>query len=163
MGKTILLVEDNITDEKLTLRAFKKSGIANEIVVARDGVEALDYLFGTGNHEGRDISIQPAVVLLDMQLPKIGGLEVLRRVREDARTKLIPIVILSSSTQEEDLLSAYTSHANGYVRKPVQPEVFEQAVQNLGLFWLLTNEPHPASAGIGRMGAGGPRRGSSNT
>jgi two-component system response regulator len=139
----ILLVEDNPDDEALTLRALKKNNITNGVVVARDGVEALDYLFGTGNHAGRDISRLPQVVLLDLKLPKIDGLEVLRRVRADERTKLLPVVILTSSNEEQDRLMGYGLGANSYVRKPVDFGQFIEAVRQLGLYWLLLNERPP--------------------
>jgi two-component system response regulator len=143
MTKVILLVEDNSSDEKLTLLAFKKCGIANDVVVARDGVEALDYLFGTGIHAGRDVRELPAVVLLDLKLPRINGLEVLRRVRNDPQTKLLPVVILTSSKQDEDVMRGYSLGANAYVRKPVDFAEFAEAAKTLGLFWLLLNEPAP--------------------
>lgn len=144
MNKVILLVEDNLSDEKLTLRAFAKCGVANEVVVARDGAEALDFLFATGKYEGRDTSILPTVMMLDLKLPRVGGLEVLRRVREDERTKLMPVVILTSSNEDEDVLRSYSLGANGYVRKPVDFLEFAAAAKTLGLFWLLLNEPAPA-------------------
>lgn len=136
----ILLVEDNQDDEVLTLRALKKNNIANEVVIARDGAEALEFLFGTGAHAGRDTSVQPQVVLLDLNLPKISGHEVLKRVRADARTRLLPVVVLTSSKEEEDLLQSYTNGANAYVRKPVEFAQFTEAVKTLGLFWLILNE-----------------------
>jgi two-component system response regulator len=139
----ILLVEDNADDEILTIRAFKKNGILNEIVVAHDGVEALDYLFGTGSHAGRDVSELPQLVLLDLNLPRIGGLEVLRRIREDPRTKLLPVVILTSSKEEDDIVRGYSLGANSYVRKPVDFAQFTDAVKTLGLFWLLLNVEAP--------------------
>ena len=141
---SILLVEDNADDEALTLRALKKNNITNEVVVARDGAEALDYLFGTGVHKGRDTSILPQVVLLDLKLPKIDGLEVLERLRAHKRTKLLPVVILTSSNEEQDLLRGYDLGANSYVRKPVDFAQFIEAVRNLGLYWLLLNERPPA-------------------
>jgi two-component system response regulator len=143
MTKAILLVEDNASDEKLTLLAFKGSGVANELVIERDGAAALDYLFGTGPHRERDRSVLPAVVLLDLQLPKINGLEVLRRIRADERTKLIPVVVLTSSKQEEDVVRSYSLVANAYVRKPVDFTEFAAAAKTLGLFWLLLNEAPP--------------------
>jgi two-component system response regulator len=142
--KIILLVEDNADDEKLTLRALKKNNISNEVVVARDGAEALDYLFGTGTHSGRDTSLMPQVVLLDLKLPKIDGLEVLRQMRGNARTKLLPVVILTSSNEEQDRLSGYGFGANSYVRKPVDFNQFMEAVRQLGLYWLVLNEQPPA-------------------
>jgi two-component system response regulator len=141
--KEILLVEDNPDDEMLTLRALRKSNIANGVVVARDGVEALDYLFGTGAHAGRDMSIMPAVVLLDLKLPKLDGLEVLRRLRADARTHFLPVVILTSSREEQDLINGYSLGANSYIVKPVEFEKFIQAVGQLGLYWMLLNETAP--------------------
>ena len=141
--KTILLVEDNPDDVKLTLRAFKKCGIANTVVVAGDGADALDYLFGTGAHAGRDLGDQPAVVLLDIKLPKIGGLEVLRRIRADSRTKHVPVVVLTSSQEEQDIFASYDLGANSYVRKPVDFDQFKDAAHHLGLYWLLLNEPLP--------------------
>lgn len=140
----ILLVEDNRDDEALTLRALKKNHIGNEIVVARDGVEALDYLFGTGAHAGRDVRVLPQLVLLDLNLPRMGGQDVLRRIRADDRTKLLPVVVLTSSKEEEDIFSSYSLGANSYVRKPVNFDAFVEAVKTLGLFWLLLNEPAPA-------------------
>lgn len=140
----ILLVEDNPDDEALTLRALKKNNITNEVVVARDGVEALDFLFGTGKQGGR--AITPQVILLDLKLPKIDGLEVLRRVRSDARTKLLPVVILTSSNEERDRLQGYDIGANSYVRKPVDFLQFTEAVRQLGLYWLLLNEKPPQAA-----------------
>jgi CheY-like chemotaxis protein len=147
MNKVILLVEDNPTDEKLTLRGFKKSGIANEVVVARDGAEALDYLFGTGPYAGRDVGVLPALVLLDLALPRIGGLDVLRRIRADERTKLLRVVMLSGSKEEEDVIRSYTFGASAYVRKPVDFTEFAEAAKALGMFWLLMNEPPPAPRG----------------
>jgi len=144
MTKAILLVEDNVSDEKLTLLAFKTSGIANDVVVARDGAAALDYVFATGAHHGRDGSVLPTVILLDLKLPRIDGLEVLRRIRADERTKLIPVVVLTSSKEEEDVIRSYALGANAYVRKPVDFTEFVAAAKTLGLFWLLLNEPAPA-------------------
>ena len=139
--KTILLVEDNPDDEALTLRALRKHNIVNEVVVARDGVEALEYLFGTGAWDGRDPRQLPEVVLLDLKLPKIDGLEVLRRVRADERTRLLPVVILTSSNEEQDRIEGYGLGANSYVRKPVNFDEFVEAVKQLGLYWLMLNEP----------------------
>lgn len=141
--KVILLVEDNSDDEKLTLRALKKSNIRNEVVVVRDGVEALDYLFGTGAYAGRDTRALPQVVLLDLKLPRIDGLEVLRRLRADERTSLLPVVILTSSKEEQDLINGYKSGANSYIRKPVDFNQFGEAVRQLGLYWLVLNETAP--------------------
>ena len=141
----ILLVEDNPDDVELTLRAFRKSNIANEIVVARDGVEALDYLFSTGVYSGRSPTL-PQVVLLDLKLPRIDGLHVLERVRAHPRTRLLPVVILTSSVEEQDLLNTYSRGANSYIRKPVDFQEFVDAVRQLGLYWLLLNQPPPAAA-----------------
>ena len=139
-GSTILLVEDNPDDELLTLRAFKKNNIKNEVVVARDGAEALDYLFATGAHSGRDVADLPQVVLLDLKLPKIDGLEVLRRIRADERTSILPVVILTSSKEEQDVIAGYKLRCNSYVRKPVNFDEFLEAARQLGLYWLLLNE-----------------------
>lgn len=141
--KPILLVEDNPDDEALTIHALKSNKIGNVVIVARNGVEALDYLFATGEHAGRDAQKLPAVVLLDLKLPKIDGLEVLRRIRADARTQLLPVVILTSSTEDEDRLKGYTLGANSYVRKPVDFDEFVRAAGQLGLYWLLLNESPP--------------------
>jgi CheY-like chemotaxis protein len=145
-NRVILLVEDNPDDEALTRRAFERNHITNDIVVARDGVEALDYLFGTGKYAGRDAPAPPQVVLLDLKLPKIDGLEVLRRLRADDRTKFLPVVILTSSTEERDLVSGYSLGANSYVRKPVDFTDFAAAARQLGLYWLLLNQPPPQAA-----------------
>ncbi|HLM73347.1 MAG TPA: response regulator, partial [Polyangiaceae bacterium] len=131
----ILLVEDNEDDELLTTRGLQEAQILNEVVVAHDGVEALDYLFGTGEYAGRDTSEMPQVVLLDLMLPRLNGLEVLRRIREDARTELLPVVVLTSSREEEDVIKSYELGANSYVRKPVKFVDFAHAVKQLGLFW----------------------------
>lgn len=136
----VLLVEDNPDDEALTLRAFRKSNLTNEIVVARDGVEALDYLFGTGTYTGRDHEELPQIVLLDLKLPKVDGLEVLERIRASEKTKMLPVVILTSSKEQEDLISSYSLGANSYIRKPVDFNQFIQAVQQLGLYWLVLNQ-----------------------
>ena len=144
--KVILLVEDNPDDEALTLRALRRNNILNEVVVARDGVEALDYLFGTGSYAGRDTGIQPQVVLLDLKLPRLGGLEVLQRLRSDPRTKLQPVVILTTSNEDSDVLSGYELGVNSYIRKPVDFNQFIDAVRQLGLYWLMLNIP-PSSAG----------------
>ena len=146
--RPILLVEDNPDDEALTLRAFSKNKIANPVIVARDGVEALDYLFGTGNHAGRDTAIMPAVVLLDLKLPRIDGLEVLRRIRAHERTALLPVVVLTTSKEQQDILEAYRLGANSYIRKPVDFERFIQAVGLLGVYWLSLNEPSEAPPGL---------------
>lgn len=139
----ILLVEDNPDDEALTLRALRKANVGNEVTVVRDGAEALDFLFATGAHAGRETSILPQVVLLDLKLPKIDGLEVLRRVRADHRTKLLPVVILTSSDEEQDRIRGYALGANSYVRKPVDFTQFAEAVRQLGLYWLVLNQPPP--------------------
>jgi len=141
--KIILLVEDNPNDEALTLRALKKNNILNEVVVAHDGIEALDFLFATGPHVGRDISIMPQVILLDLKLPKVDGLEVLRRLRADTRTRHLPVVMLTSSSEETDIVNSYHLGANSYVRKPVDFAQFMEAVRQLGLYWLVLNETPP--------------------
>jgi two-component system response regulator len=138
--KIILLVEDNPDDEELTLMAFEQSEIVNKVVVVRDGAEALDYLFGTGRHINRDLSNMPAVVLLDLKLPKIDGLEVLRRLRADQRTNFIPVVVLTTSNEEQDLINSYKLGCNSYVRKPVDFTEFINAARQLGLYWLGLNE-----------------------
>jgi two-component system response regulator len=142
--KLILLVEDNSSDEKLTALALRKCEVPNEVVVVRDGAEALDYLFGSGAHAGRDTSALPALVLLDLNLPKINGLEVLRRIRANETTAALPVVILTSSKQDEDITQGYASGANAYVRKPVDYAEFVAAAQTLGVFWLRLNEPPQA-------------------
>ena len=147
MEKVILLVEDNPDDVALTLRALEKNRIMNEVVVASDGTEALDYLFGAGAHAGRDTSVAPQVILLDLKLPKIDGLEVLRTLRDDARTKLLPVVILTASNEEKDLLESYRLGANSYIRKPVDFVQFSEAVRQLGVYWLLLNEAPPPGSG----------------
>ncbi len=144
--KAILLVEDNPDDELLALRALRKNGIAGDVVVVRDGIEALDYLFATGGHAGRDASVVPRVILLDLKLPKIGGLEVLRRLRSDERTRLVPVVILSSSGEQRDMREGYGLGANSYVRKPVNFEHFVRAVEQLKSYWLVLNEAPPLGA-----------------
>jgi two-component system, response regulator len=142
-NRTILLVEDNSDDVELTLRAFEKCQVVNKIVVVRDGGEALEYLFGTGAHEGRDVTLMPEVVLLDLNLPRIGGLDVLRRMRADARTRRLPVVVLTSSNEEQDLIRSYDLGANSFVRKPVDFAAFVNAAHQLGLYWLALNEPPP--------------------
>lgn len=142
--KSILLVEDNPDDVELTMRALKKNNIRNEIVLATDGMEALDYLFGAGKYEGRDLNDMPALILLDLKIPKIEGLEVLRKVRADERTRLLPVVILTSSKEEQDLVRGYALGTNSYVRKPIDFVEFTKAVGLLGLYWLLINEAPPA-------------------
>jgi len=144
MQKTILLVEDNPNDEMLTIRALKKNNILNEVIVARDGVQALDYLFAEGEFEGRDLSDQPQVILLDLKLPKVDGHEVLKRIKSDARTKLLPVVILTTSTEDQDIIASYQLGANSYIRKPVDFDQFIKAVGQLGLYWLVLNEAPPA-------------------
>jgi two-component system response regulator len=141
--KTILLVEDNPDDEKLTLRALSRNSVEH-VTVVRDGVEALDYLFGEGAHAGRDPSTMPTVVLLDLKLPKLDGLEVLRRLRADERTQRLPIVILTSSLEEQDLIKSYKLGVNSYIRKPVDFNQFMESVRQLGLYWLGLNESSPA-------------------
>ncbi len=139
-SKVILLVEDNPDDVELTLRAFRKHNIVNEVVVASDGVEALDYLFCRGKHAGRDMSNLPEVVLLDLKLPKVDGLEVLHHLRADERTKYLPVVILTSSNEERDLINGYKLSANSYIQKPVDFTQFSEAVGRLGIYWLLLNK-----------------------
>jgi two-component system, response regulator len=141
--KMILLVEDNPDDEELTTRALRKANIANEIVVARDGRQALDFVFAEGEHAGRDLSRMPAVILLDLKLPKLNGLDVLQRLRADERTKLIPTVVLTSSSEDEDMVKSYKFGANSYVRKPVEFGAFANAVSQLGVYWVLLNELPP--------------------
>ena len=141
--KTILLVEDNPDDEALTVRALSRNGIKHHLQIVHDGVEALDYLFGTGPFAGRDVRVHPTVILLDLKLPRIDGLEVLRRIRADARTRAQPVVILTSSKEEQDLIQGYGLGANSYIRKPVDFTRFTDAVRQVGLYWLLLNEPPP--------------------
>ncbi len=145
--RVILLVEDNPDDEALTLRALNKNNIKNKIVVARDGVEALDYLFGTGMYAGRDTSVEPELILLDLKLPKVDGFEVLKKLRADERTKLLPVVILTSSKEQQDVVNGYGLGANSYVRKPVDFQDFVDAVLQLGLYWLVLNERPPGDPG----------------
>ena len=140
----ILLVEDNPDDVALTLRGFRQSNIINEVVVVQDGLEALDYLFAKGAYAGRDVSVMPQVILLDLKLPKMDGLEVLRRIRADELTQLLPVVILTSSVEERDLIEGYSLGANSYVRKPVDFTQFAEAVRQLGLYWLVLNETAPS-------------------
>src|ERR1700729_2025356 len=142
--KIILLVEDNADDEELTIRALKKNNVKNDLVVARDGVEALDYLFGTGAYAGRDTAVLPGLVLLDLKLPKIDGLEVLRRIRADERTRRMPVTVLTSSKEEQDVIKSYDLGANSYIRKPVDFTQFTDAVRQLGLYWLMLNEVPPS-------------------
>ena len=138
--KFILLIEDNPDDELLTIQALKDSNISNEVVVARDGEEALDFLFGTGKYLGRDLTLMPQLTLLDIKLPKMDGLEVLQQIRANKITKLLPVVILTSSKEEQDLIHSYELGANSYIRKPVDFDQFTKAIQNLGLYWLILNE-----------------------
>ena len=142
-NNTILIVEDNPRDEALTLRALKRNNVANDVVVTRDGVEALDYLFGTGAYEGRDVAAIPQIVLLDLKLPKMDGLQVLEKVRADPRTRFIPVVVFTSSSEQEDMIKSYDLGANSYVRKPVDFEQFSEATKQLGLYWLLLNQSAP--------------------
>jgi len=137
----ILLVEDNPDDIKLTLRALKKSNILNEVVIAKDGVEALDYLFGTGKYEGRDLSVMPQLILLDLKMPKLDGMEVMQRIRENENTQLLPVVVLTTSSEDRDKIKSYKLGANSYIRKPVDFNQFVEAVQQLGLYWLVLNDP----------------------
>lgn len=146
-SQIILLVEDNPDDVALTLRAFEKCKIANDIVVAQDGEEALDYLFATGAHAGRDPTLMPEVVLLDLKLPKVDGLDVLARMRADERTRRLPVVVLTSSNEERDVVRSYDLGANSFVRKPVDFAQFVQAAQQLGLYWLVLNETPPLGRG----------------
>ena len=141
--KVILLVEDNADDEVLTLRALKKNNIRNEVVIARDGSEALDYLFGTGVHADRDLTVMPQIILLDLKLPKVDGFEVLHRVRSNQATKLLPVVILTTSNEDQDRIRGYGLGANSFVRKPVEFDKFIEAVRQLGLYWLILNEAPP--------------------
>jgi CheY-like chemotaxis protein len=141
--QVIMLVEDNSNDEELTLRALRKSNIANKVLVTRDGSEALDYLFARGAYAGRDVTDLPQVVLLDLNLPKIGGLDVLRAIRADERTKVLPVVILTSSKEDKDLAAGYASGANSYIVKPVDFTQFSESVRQLGLYWLVINHPPP--------------------
>lgn len=143
-NRIILLVEDNPDDEELILRSFRRSHVLNEVIVARDGEEALDYLLGMGKFSGRDLNLMPQVVLLDLKLPKVGGLEVLERMRREPHTAMIPVVILTSSSEEEDILASYKLGANSYVRKPVEFQHFAEAVQQVGLYWMLVNSSPPA-------------------
>jgi two-component system, response regulator len=139
----ILLVEDNPDDEALTLRAFKKNNIRNEVIIARDGVEAVDYLFGTGAHAGRDLSVMPQVILLDLKLPKMDGFEVLERIRSSEAAQYLPVVILTTSSEDQDRIRGYDLGANSFVRKPVEFDKFIEAVRQLGLYWLIMNETAP--------------------
>ncbi|MCH8988456.1 MAG: response regulator [Chloroflexi bacterium] len=142
-GEVILLVEDNPDDEALTIRALQRNDITNEVFVAHDGVEALDYVFATGSHSGRDVNDLPKLVLLDLKLPRTDGLEVLRRIRADDRTKRLPVVVLTSSKEDQDLIDSYNLGANSYIQKPVDFTQFTEAVRQLGQYWLVLNEPPP--------------------
>ena len=144
--KTILMVEDNPDDEEFTLRALHRAHVTNEIIVTRDGCEALDYLFGENQYAGRDLSLLPAVILLDLKLPKLSGIDVLKRIRSEPATRFIPVVVLTSSNEDEDMLNSYESGANSYVRKPVEFAAFANAVARLGAYWMLLNEPAPRKA-----------------
>jgi CheY-like chemotaxis protein len=143
-NKVILLVEDNPRDEALTLRALKKSNIVNDIIVAHDGVEAIDFFLGKGVFEGRDTTVKPQLVLLDLKLPKLDGLQVLKAIRDDENTKRLPVVIFTSSSEEEDMIKSYDLGANSYVRKPVEFEQFLEATRQLGIYWLVLNEAPPS-------------------
>ena len=142
-NSVILLVEDNPRDEALTLRALKKNNIVNDVVIARDGVEALGYLFGAGTDDGANMNVMPQLVLLDLKLPKVDGLQVLEKIREDERTRCLPVVIFTSSNEEEDIIKSYNLGANSYVRKPVEFEQFLDATRQLGLYWLILNQVAP--------------------
>lgn len=144
--RIILLVEDNADDAALTLRALKKNNVKNEVVVVRDGAEALDYLFGAGAYAGRDVADLPQIVLLDLNLPKVDGLEVLKRIRAQAHTRILPVIVLTSSKEEQDVINGYRFGCNSYVRKPVNFDEFLEAARQLGLYWLLLNEPPPTAA-----------------
>lgn len=145
-NKIILLVEDNPDDEALTMRAFRKSNILNEVVIARDGVEALDYLFARGMYATRDPAVLPQLILLDLKLPRLDGLEVLRALRADERTHMLPVVVLTSSLEEQDIVASYGLGANSYIRKPVDFNQFINAVRQLGLYWLVLNQSPPRRA-----------------
>ncbi len=144
---TILIVEDNPDDEELTLLAFRSNRIANPIVVVRDGAEALDFLFRTGSHTGRDVHSNPRLVLLDLKLPKVGGLDVLRKIRESPSTQMLPVVVLTTSNQDEDIVNSYRLGANSFIRKPVEYSKFSEAIRQLGMYWLLLNEVPPPNEG----------------
>ena len=144
-NKIVFLVEDNPDDVDLTLRSFKKSGFENELVIARDGVEALDYIFASGAHQGRDIENMPVLILLDLKLPKVNGIEVLRRLKSDPRTHSIPVVVLTSSNEDRDKMEAYKLRANSYIRKPVDFTAFNDVLRQLGVYWLTLNEAPPAA------------------
>jgi len=150
-SKTILLIEDDPSDVALTKRALDKARIANPLIVAEDGQEGLDYLFGRGTHTGRDTSDQPMLTLLDLKLPKLPGLDVLRKIRSDAITRRVPVVVLTSSNEEQDVAASYDLGINSYIRKPVDFNQFAHAVEQLGLYWLVLNEPPPVLGDAGRM------------
>lgn len=147
-SKVVLLIEDNLDDERLTLRALRKNNIMNEVVVAYDGLEAVDYLFGTGSYAGRDMEVMPAVVILDLKLPRMSGLDVLRQIRSDERTKKIPVVVLTSSDDESQIEESYELGANSFIRKPADPAEFSEMVLQLGMYWLLLNRTPPAKAAL---------------
>jgi two-component system response regulator len=147
-SKVVLLIEDNLDDERLTLRALRKNNIMNEVVVAYDGLEAVDYLFGTGSYAGRDMEVMPAVVILDLKLPRMSGLDVLRQIRSDERTKKIPVVVLTSSDDEGQIEESYELGANSFIRKPADPAEFSEMVLQLGMYWLLLNRTPPAKAAL---------------
>ncbi len=142
-SKLILLIEDNIDDERLTLRALRKNNIINEVVVACDGQEAIDYLFGTGSYSGRDMSVMPAVVILDLKLPKLSGLEVLKRIRNEPSTKRLPVVVLTASDEEGQIEESYAAGANSYIHKPTDPSEFSEMVLQVAMYWLLLNRTTP--------------------
>lgn len=142
-SKLILLIEDNIDDERLTLRALRKNNIMNEVVVACDGQEAVDYLFGTGNYSGRDLSVMPAVIILDLKLPRLSGLDVLKRIREDLSTRRIPVVVLTSSEDEGQIEQSYALGANSFIKKPTDPAEFSEMVLQVAMYWLLLNRTNP--------------------
>jgi len=146
--RIILLVEDNPDDEALTIRALQKNNILNEVVVARDGAEALDFLHGTGKHADRDITIQPELVLLDLNLPKLNGLEVLKKIRENEQTRLLPVVVLTTSNEDQDKIESYRLGCNSYIRKPVDFFQFNEAIRQLGMYWLLLNQGPPKGKSV---------------
>jgi two-component system response regulator len=147
-SKLILLIEDNIDDERLTLRALRKNNIMNEVVVACDGQEAVDYLFGTGSFSGRDLSVMPAVIILDLKLPRLGGLEVLKRIRADARTRRIPVVVLTASDDENQIEESYVLGANSFIQKPTDPSEFSEMVLQVAMYWLLLNRTTSNRVGV---------------
>jgi two-component system, response regulator len=143
LSKLVLLIEDNVDDERLTLRALRKNNIMNEVVVAVDGEEALDYLFGSGKYAGRDLSVMPAVVILDLKLPKLSGLEVLKRIRTNDSTRLLPVVVLTASDDRQQIMESYTLGVNSFIKKPTDPSEFSEMVLQLGMYWLLLNRTPP--------------------